>query len=256
MRIFISSKRLIKIDLKSYIDVRFKLYWKYNVYDHDLYIVIRDDFENFDIEIWKFVFTNFWSKIHQICYTQNFWINLSCATNEKRADCITFAFVFEFYKHWTKKQIFHVKKKYKKFSSIIQKQWKKMKKKITKRKFTNNAFVSTFSNSNQRFENVVFIESTTISKTDFEHMTKRFIEQLFDDILSIDDLIDQSSKRIQKYLFVTINTILSIRNAKNQQNEWSHFFNQSTRDVKNDSWYKKSQQFWKNQFQKQHQIIF
>ena len=41
MRNFISSNRLIKIDLKAYIDVRMKTYWKYSVYDHDLYNVLR-----------------------------------------------------------------------------------------------------------------------------------------------------------------------------------------------------------------------
>ena len=110
MRNFISSNWLIEIDLKIYINVRIKIYWKYSVYDHDLYIVMRDDFENFNIEIWKFVSKNFWSTIHKICYTQNVWINLSCAANEKRVNCITIAFVFEFYEIWIEKQILHVKK--------------------------------------------------------------------------------------------------------------------------------------------------
>ena len=110
MRIFISSNRLIEIDLKAYIDVRMKTYWKYSVYDHDLYNVMRDDFENFNIEIWKFVSTNFWSTIHKICYTQNVWINLLCAANEKRVNCMTIAFVFEFYEIWIEKQILHIKK--------------------------------------------------------------------------------------------------------------------------------------------------
>ena len=110
MRNFISSNRLIEIDLKAYINVRMKTYWKYSVYDHDLYNVMRDDFENFNIEIWRFVSINFWSTIHKICYTQNVWINLSCAANEKRADCIMIAFVFKFYEIWIEKQILHVKK--------------------------------------------------------------------------------------------------------------------------------------------------
>ena len=62
-----------------------------------------------------------------------------------------------------------------------------MKKQITKRKIIT---ISTFSNSNQRFENMIFIESTTISETDFEHITKRHIEQSFDDVSSTNDLID------------------------------------------------------------------
>ena len=127
MRNFISSNWLIEINLKAYIDVRMKTYWKYSVYDHDLYNVMRDDFENFNIEIWKFVSTNFWSMIYKTCYTQNVWINLSCATNEKRADCITIAFVFEFYKIWIEKQILHVKKNTKNFHRSFknnEKKWK------------------------------------------------------------------------------------------------------------------------------------
>ena len=204
MRNFISSNRLIEIDLRAYIDVRMKTYWKYSVYDHDLYSVMRDDFENFNIEIWKFVSTNFWSTIHKICYTQNVWINLSCAANEKRADCMTIAFVFEFYEIWIEKQILHVKKKYKKFSSIIQKQWKEMKKRTTKRKII---AILTFSNSDQWFENVIFIDSTTASKADLEHIAKRHIEQSFDGVSPADDLIDQSAKRNREYLFAANNTI-------------------------------------------------
>ena len=263
MRNFISSNRLIKIDLKTYIDVCMKTYWKYSVYDHDLYNVMRDDFENFNIEIWKFVSTDFWSTIHKICYTQNVWINLSCAANEKRADCITIAFVFEFYEIWIEKQILHVKKKYKKFSSIIQKQWKKMKKRTTKRKIT---AISTFSNSDQRFENVIFIDLTTVSKTDFEHITKRHIEQSFDDASSADDLIDQSTKRNWKHLFAANNTISFVQNTRNQdfrfsshwttnrqlyEINWKNRFDQNLRDVKNDSLFA-----WKNQFQNQRQFIF
>ena len=198
MRNFISSNRLIKIDLKTYIDVRMKTYWKYSVYDHDLYNVMRDDFENFNIEIWKFVSTDFWSTIHKICYTQNVWINLSCTTNKKRADCMTIIFVSEFYEIWIEKQILYVKKKYKQLLSVIQKQWKKMKKSTTKWKITINVFILMFSNSDQRFKNVIFIDSTTVSKTNFEYITKRNIEQSFDDVSSTDNLIDQSTKRNRK----------------------------------------------------------
>ena len=271
MRNFISSKRFSEIDLKTNIEICFQSYWKHNVYNHDLYFVMRDDFENFDIEIWKLVFTNFWSKIHKICYTQNVWINLLCATNEKRADCMTIAFVFEFYKKWIKKQILHVKKKYKKFSSIIQKQWKKMKKQTTKRKIIINAFISTFSNSDQRLENTIFIASTTVSKTNFEHITKRHIkqsfdnaspiqnsadqtkqniEQSFDDVLSTYNLIDQSAKQNQKHLPAASNTISFVQDARDQELEfsshqttnrqsykihWGNHFDQNLRDVKNNS---------------------
>ena len=78
---------------------------------------------------------------------------------------------------------------------------------MTKQKITINAFISTFSNSNQRFKNVIFIDSTTISKTNFEHIIKRNIEQSFDDVSSIDDLIDQSAKRNREHLFAANNTI-------------------------------------------------
>ena len=139
------------------------------------------------------------------------------------------------------------KKKYKKFSSIIQKQWKKIKKRTTKWKIT---AISTFSNSNQRFENVIFIDSTTVSKTDFEHITKRHIEQSFDDASSADDLIDQSTKRNWKHLFAANNTISFVQNTRNQnfkfsshrttkrqsyEINWRNRFDQNLRDVKNDS---------------------
>ena len=93
-----------------------------------------------------------------------------------------------------------------------------MKKRTTKRKIT---AISTFSNSNQRFENVIFIDSTTVSKADFEHITKRHIEQSFDDVSSTDDLIDQSTKRNQKHLFAANNTISFVQNTRNQNFRFS-----------------------------------
>ena len=133
-----------------------------------------------------------------------------------------------------------------------------MKKRTTKRKIT---AISTFSNSDQRFENVIFIDSTTVSKTDFEHITKRHIEQSFDDVSSTDDLIDQSTKRNQKHLFAANNTISFVQNTRNQnfrfsshrttkrqsyEINWKNRFDQNLRDVKNDSLFA-----WKNQFQNQ-----
>ena len=70
-----------------------------------------------------------------------------------------------------------------------------MKKQTTKQKITINVFISTFSNSDQRFKNVIFIDLTTVSKIDFEYITKRNIKQSFNDVSSIDDLIDQSAKQ-------------------------------------------------------------
>ena len=134
-----------------------------------------------------------------------------------------------------------------------------MKKQTTKRKITINVFISTFSNSDQRFKNVIFIDLTTVSKTDFEHITKRHIEQSFDDVSSTDDLIDQSTKRNQKHLFAANNTISFVQNTRNQnfrssshwitnrqlyEINWKNRFDQNLRDVKNDSLFA-----WKNQFQ-------
>ena len=93
-----------------------------------------------------------------------------------------------------------------------------MKKRTTKRKIT---AISTFSNSDQRFENVIFIDSTTVSKTDLEHITKRHIEQSLDDVSSIDDLIDQSAKRGRKHLFVANNTISLVQDTRNQNFRFS-----------------------------------
>ena len=53
-----------------------------------------------------------------------------------------------------------------------------------------NAFVSLFFDSSNQFENQTFIESITISKTDLKRITKQNIKQSFDNVLSIDDLID------------------------------------------------------------------
>ena len=51
MRNFIFTKQLIEIDLKIYINFCFKTYYQYSVYNHDLYIVMTDNFENFNIKI-------------------------------------------------------------------------------------------------------------------------------------------------------------------------------------------------------------
>ena len=84
-----------------------------------------------------------------------------------------------------------------------------------------NAFVSLFFDSNNRFENQTFIESTTISETNSEHTTKRNIEQSFDEFSSADDLIDQSAKQNRKHLFAANNTILFVRNIRNQNFKFS-----------------------------------
>ena len=73
-----------------------------------------------------------------------------------------------------------------------------------------------FFNLNNRFENQIFIESTTVSKTDSEHTAKRHIEQSFNDVSSVDDLIDQSTKQNRKHLLVANNTISFVQNTRNQ----------------------------------------
>ena len=88
-----------------------------------------------------------------------------------------------------------------------------MKKRTTKREIT---MILTFLNSDQRFENVIFIDSITVSKTDLEHITKQHIEQSFDDASSADDLINQSAKRNREHLFAANNTISFVQNTRNQ----------------------------------------
>ena len=51
MQNLIFLKRLIKIDLRTYINVYFKTYYRNSIDDHNLYTVMFDDFENFNIEI-------------------------------------------------------------------------------------------------------------------------------------------------------------------------------------------------------------
>ena len=117
-----------------------------------------------------------------------------------------------------------------------------MKKQTTKRKITINLIVSTFSDLNQQFENVIFIESTIMSETNFKHVMKQHIEQSFDDVSSIDNLIEQSSKsntRNQNFKFSFNQTI------ERQSNEKYRLirFDQNFRDVKNDSSFKNTQLF-------------
>ena len=105
---------------------------------------------------------------------------------------------------------------------------------MTKRKITINSIVSTFSNSDQQFKNVIFIESATISKTNFKHVTKRHIEQSFDDVSLIDNLIEQSSKsdaQNQNFKFLFNQTNKYQSHEKYQ----SIRFDQNLRDVRNDS---------------------
>ena len=84
-----------------------------------------------------------------------------------------------------------------------------------------NTFVSLFFDSNNRFENQAFIELTTISKTNSEHITKQNIEQSLNDFLSVDDLIDQSTKQGRKHLLAANNTILFVRDIRNQDFKFS-----------------------------------
>ena len=100
------------------------------------------------------------------------------------------------------KQIEFVKKHYNKFSSIVrQRNYEIYEKRKIIAKKTNRIYSfnqrdrSLFFNSNNRFENQIFIESTTISKTNSKRTTKRHIEQSFDEVSSADDLIDQSTKQ-------------------------------------------------------------
>ena len=46
--------------------------------------------------------------------------------------------------------------------------------------------------------------------------TKQNIEQSLDDVLSIDDLIDQSVEQDEKHLLVANNIILFVQNTRNQ----------------------------------------
>ena len=109
---------------------------------------------------------------------------------------------FEYYEKWTFEQIEFVKKNYKKFSQIIKKKSNEIETKTTIRmnqidvsiETFLNAFVLLFFDSNNRFKNQIFIESTTNLKTNSKHTIKRNIEQSFDNVSSIDDLIVQSSK--------------------------------------------------------------
>ena len=66
---------------------------------------------------------------------------------------------------------------------------KKNEKKTTKQKNSIIAFVSIFLNSNQQFENLIFIKSTSIFKTNLQRSSKQHIEQLFNATLSIENLI-------------------------------------------------------------------
>ena len=125
------------IDLDQFNNISqflFQKYYKHNVHNHDLYIVMINIFENFNIENWKFVFTKFWFKIHKICYTQNFWINLSCKTNKKQTNCMTRTLFFEFHEYWTKNQFLHVKKNTKIFYRLFKNNEKKNKKTYDKTK--------------------------------------------------------------------------------------------------------------------------
>ena len=116
-----------------------------------------------------------------------------------------------------------MKKHYNKFSSAVRQRNHEIyeKREIIAKK-TNRIYSfnqrdrSLFFDLNNRFENQIFIESTTISKTDSERTAKRHIEQSFDDASSADDLIDQSAKQNQKHLFVASNTISLVQNTRDQ----------------------------------------
>ena len=150
-----------------------------------------------------------------------------------------------------------MKKHYNKFSFIVrQRNHEIYKKREIIAKKTNRIYSfnqrdrSLFFDSNNRFENQIFIESTTISKTNSKRTTKRHIEQSFDDVSSADDLIDQSAKRNRKHLFAANNTISFVQNTRNQnfrfsshwttnrqlyKINWKNRFDQNLRNVKNDS---------------------
>ena len=90
-----------------------------------------------------------------------------------------------------------MKKHYNRFSSVVRQRNHEIyeKREIIAKK-TNRIYSfnqrdrSLFFDSNNRFENQIFIELTTISKTNSKRTTKRHIEQSFDDVSLTDDLID------------------------------------------------------------------
>ena len=58
-----------------------------------------------------------------------------------------------------------------------------------------NVFISLSFDSSNRFENQIFIKLTITSETDLKRTIEQNIKQLFDDVLSADDLINQSAKQ-------------------------------------------------------------
>ena len=117
-----------------------------------------------------------------------------------------------------------------------------MKKRTTKQKITINSIVLMFSDSNQRFKNVIFIKLTIVLKTNFKHMTKRHIKQSFHGALSIDNLIEQLSKsdiQNQNSKFSFNQTIKRQLHKKDR----SIHFDQSFRDVKNNLSFKNARLF-------------
>ena len=113
------------------------------------------------------------------------------------------------------KQIEHVRKQYKKLSSVVKKQSIEIDERTTKRKDFVVSPVSVFSNLEQRLENRIFIDSTITFDADIGAVTNQRIEQSFGDAPSADDLIEVLLERDKRHLFITITTLPN-RNTREQ----------------------------------------
>ena len=97
IRKFFVKNEIIEIDFKRYIENHFRIYFDKRIYNYNLWFSITENFEIFIINIWKLIFSNLWITIHEICYIQDFWIDLSCKTHDKRADCMHQVVQFEYH---------------------------------------------------------------------------------------------------------------------------------------------------------------
>ena len=273
MRKLFAKNEIIEIDFKRYIENHFRIYFDKRIYDYNLWFSITEDFEVFIINIWRLVFSDLWITIHEICCVQGFWIDLSCRTYGKRADCMHQVVQFECHEEWTLKQIEFVKKRYNRFSSAVRQRNHEIyeEREVIARKTSriysfNQRGRSLSSDPGNRFENQVFIGSTTTSETDSERTAKRHIEQSLGGASPADDLIGQSAEQDQKHLLAASNTISLVQDTRDQdfrlashqatnrrsyEMNWKNRSDQKLRDVRNDS-----QFAWKNQLQNQRQFIF